>query len=131
MSTLKANTIQNTSGGAATLTKQHAAKAYIYSPATSDSIHDSFNVSSIDDDATGRQGVNITSALSDANYVTTCAIETVTWLNTGASIRIAGAYDKSSSEINLRSDYATSSALYQGGYEGAIKYNMTVDGDLA
>jgi hypothetical protein len=131
MSTLKADTIQNTSGGAVTLTKQHAAKAYIYSPATSDSIHDSFNVSSIDDDALGRQGVNITSALSDANYVTTCGIETVTFLNTGALIRISGVFDKSSSEINLRSDYAEANSQYGGGYEGVVKYNMTVDGDLA
>ena len=45
MSTLKADTIQSTGGGAATLTKQHAAKAYC----------------SIDGDTTVNESLNIAS----------------------------------------------------------------------
>ena len=132
MSTLKADTIQNTSGGAATLTKQQAAKAHIYSPTQSGSIFDSLNVSSIDDDGTGQQGVNYTSSFSDANYTSVASMQTTVLHNTGASIRVAGVYQKTSSGADFRSDYATSSALYNGGYEEAeMRYNMSAHGDLA
>ena len=48
MSTLKADTIQSTSGGAATLTKQHAAKMWVdYTTVRSTAISKSFNVSSL------------------------------------------------------------------------------------
>mgnify|MGYP003153832089 CR=1 FL=1 len=52
MSTLKADTIQSTGGGAVTLTKQSAAKAW----ATADdntTLMDSFNISGITDVSTG------------------------------------------------------------------------------
>jgi len=63
MSTLKADTIQNTSGGAATLTKQVAAKhAGIYDAAgTAYSI---INQSSVSDDATGKFVYNYTNNFS-------------------------------------------------------------------
>ena len=69
MSTLKADTIQSTGGGAATLTKQSAAKAWVNFNGTGTiAIRDSFSVSSLDDDATGRYSYNISTAMSDANY---------------------------------------------------------------
>jgi hypothetical protein len=53
MSTLKADTIQSTSGGAATLTKQSAAKAWINIKGTATTgIQQSFNVSSFVDEST-------------------------------------------------------------------------------
>ena len=63
MSTLKADTIQNRSGGAATLTKQQAAKhAGIYDAAgTAYSI---INQSSVSDDATGKFVYNYTNNFS-------------------------------------------------------------------
>ena len=132
MSTLKADTIQNTSGGAATLTKQQAAKAHIYSPTQSGSIFDSLNVSSIDDDGTGQQGVNYTSSFSDANYTSVASLQTTVFQNSAASVRVGGVYQKTSSGADFRSDYATSSALYNGGYEEAeMRYNMSAHGDLA
>ncbi len=69
MSTLKADTIQSTGGGAATLTKQSAAKAWVsFDAYTSISVSESFGVSSIDDDATGDFGVNLSSAMSASTY---------------------------------------------------------------
>ena len=69
MSTLKADTIQSTSGGAATLTKQSAAKAWITLDGTgTPSTSDSFNTGSITDNATGDYTIAISNAMNNANY---------------------------------------------------------------
>jgi hypothetical protein len=73
MSTLKADTIQSTSGGAATLTNQHAAKAWSKNKSDNTALLGSFNISSLDDDGTGDLGLHLTSAMSDANYSITLA----------------------------------------------------------
>ena len=70
MSTLKADTIQNTSGGAVTLTNQSAAKAMLNmksndSPPT---VRSSFNHSSLVDNALGDHDINFTNSFSDADY---------------------------------------------------------------
>ena len=59
MSTLKADTIQSTSGGAATLTKQSAAKAWGETNAAGTSILGSFGFSSITDTSTGQQQMHL------------------------------------------------------------------------
>ena len=81
MSTLKADTIQSTSGGAATLTKQHAAKAWSSLDSGGGSTttqHGSFNISSVLDDAVGQYGFNFTSFKSFHNFyfrwIVNCAI---------------------------------------------------------
>ena len=69
MSTLKADTVQSTSGGAVTLTNQKAIKSYYYiSPAGDVTILDSLNISSMTDSGTGRYVGNISSNMSNANY---------------------------------------------------------------
>ena len=69
MSTLKADTIQSTSGGAATLTKQHAAKAWSqFTTTTSTAKYDDFNISSYTDNATGDTTLTFTSSMSNALY---------------------------------------------------------------
>jgi len=71
MSTLKADTIQNTSGGAATLTKQHAAKAWSSLDSSGGSTttqHGSFNISSVLDDDAGQYGFNFTNSMDGATY---------------------------------------------------------------
>ena len=72
MSTLKADTIQSTSGGAATLTKQQAAKSRINFNATGTiATRDSFNISGIVDEKTGITTVSFTNNMqTDANYAT-------------------------------------------------------------
>ena len=68
MSTLKADTIQSTGGGAATLTKQHAQKSWLSYNHDGPSVRDSFNVASVTDVATGRFEPAYTNSMSDANY---------------------------------------------------------------
>ena len=67
MSTLKADTIQSTSGGAATLTKQHAAKSWI-NEFEGTSIGDSFNCTSLTDVATGIASHSFVNAHSNKYY---------------------------------------------------------------
>ena len=69
MSTLKADTIQSTGGGAATLTKQSAAKAWVNFNGTGTiAIRDSFNVSSLNDDGTGKYDVVLVNNMTNGNY---------------------------------------------------------------
>jgi len=70
MSTLKADTIQNTSGGAVTLTKQHAAKAWVLFRGDTNVIRNSFNFSSLTDLDVGSYTANWTNSFDSAsNYV--------------------------------------------------------------
>ena len=72
MSTLKADTIQNTSGGPATLTKQEALKQWINMNGDGTvSVRDSLNNSSITDNGTGNYTVTHTNNFSSANYAPT------------------------------------------------------------
>ena len=74
MSVLKADTIQSTGGGAATLTKQHAAKAWINLNGTGTiAARDSFNLSSLTDNGTGLYTKSFTSSFGNANYTTCCS----------------------------------------------------------
>ena len=68
MSTLKADTIQSTSGGAATLTKQQASKMWVSYSCASTTPKDSFNVSSLTDNGTGDFTTTFTSAMSNDDY---------------------------------------------------------------
>jgi len=79
MSTLKADTIQSTGGGAATLTKQSAAKLYSHIDQTTSSqtIRKSFNLSTIEDSGSGYTTYNITSAMDGIYYSVTAAVGNV------------------------------------------------------
>ena len=69
MSTLKADTIQSTSGGAATLTKQHAAKAWSNIDGSGTvSYRDSFNTSGLTDNGTGDYTTSFSTSFGNANY---------------------------------------------------------------
>ena len=74
MSTLKADTIQSTGGGAATLTKQSAAKVFgQVSQTTGDAdLNQSLNVSSVADIATGIFKPTYSNAFSEA--ITNCIL---------------------------------------------------------
>jgi len=64
MSTLQTNTIQTSSGGPVTLTKQSAAKVWANIAQSSNSIRKSFGLSSITDNAGGDVSVNYTNAFT-------------------------------------------------------------------
>ena len=70
MSTLKADTIQNTSGGAVTLTKQEASRAYnVFEPDVAATIA-SLNISGITDNGTGDFTHTFVSAFGAAKQYT-------------------------------------------------------------
>jgi len=66
--TLKVDEVQNTSGGAVTLTKQSAAKTFVFYDQANNTNRGSFGVSSITDSATGKFDVAVTNAFDDAFY---------------------------------------------------------------
>ena len=69
MSTLKADTIQSTGGGAATLTKQHAAKAWVNLNGTGTAtVRDSFNCTLSVDNGSGDYTFAITSNMDNSDY---------------------------------------------------------------
>tara|TARA_R100001460_G_scaffold2300_3_gene7575 strand:- start:176 stop:547 length:372 start_codon:yes stop_codon:yes gene_type:complete len=72
MSTLKVNTIQNTSGGSSSTPEQieqGRAKAWVnFDGESTVAIRDSFNVSSITDNGTGNYFVNFSNAMANTNY---------------------------------------------------------------
>ena len=72
MSTLKVNTIQNTSAAHSSTPEQIAqgrAKAWVnFDGENTVAIRDSFNVSSITDTGTGQYTINFSSAMTNANY---------------------------------------------------------------
>ena len=72
MSTLKADTIQSTSGGAATLTKQTTIKAFCQAPADNASITSSFNISTLTDVGTGNNQPNLTNSMSASDFPSMC-----------------------------------------------------------
>ena len=78
MSEIRANTISAANGtGPVTLTKQHAAKAWArWDNSDNDGSGtttpgDSFGVSSLDDDNTGSNIINLTNAMTNTNYAVT------------------------------------------------------------
>ena len=89
MSTLKADTIQNTSGGAATLTKQEVPKARLMYDQANTNIDGSFNISSVDDAAAGRHQANFTSNLS-LGFATTASSSDTSSGQNDTSVRGGG-----------------------------------------
>ena len=85
MSTLKVNTIQNTSAAHSSTPEEIAqgrAKAWVnFNGTGTAAIRDSFNISSITDNSTGDFTINITTAMADANYSVTGGIGTTTGNN--------------------------------------------------
>ena len=101
MSTLKADTIQSTGGGAATLTKQSAAKAWINIDMATPATNDSFNSSGITDVATGRFTNAFTTSLSNADYAVTASAADPTDNNTSSN-RTADGTPVNSSSMYVR-----------------------------
>ncbi len=101
MRVLKAATIQSTGGGAATLTKQSAAKAWINIDMATPGTNDSFNSSGITDVATGRFTNAFTTSLSNADYAVTASAADPTDNNTSSN-RTADGTPVNSSSMYVR-----------------------------
>jgi len=124
MSTLKADTIQNTSGGAVTLTNQSAAKHWVNMDAGT-TINDSFNTASITDNGTGNHASTMTNAMSNINYVVT-----------GSNISSGSGGD--SGEIFISNQTANTTTKYEfrtrnnnGSYYDNYINGLHLSGDLA
>ena len=73
MSEIRANSISAANGtGPVTLTKQSAAKAWLNYDQNSDSVNESFNVSSVLNNTTGHFTKNYTNAMLQENHVVGC-----------------------------------------------------------
>lgn len=83
MSTLRADTIQSTGGGAATLTKQQASKMFVNFNGTGTvAVRSSLNVTSITDVSTGRYRPNYTNnfdSTADYSFHVTSGVLGATW----------------------------------------------------
>ena len=129
MSTLKADTIQNTSGGAVTLTKQYAIKIWINFNGTSTiAIRDSFNVSGIVDEGTGDYTTTFTNSMSSGDY---CETDGSLEINTSRSTAVQGDTHSQLSG-SLRIKYAASDDAADGTQASDITFvQQMFVGDLA
>ena len=130
MSTLKADTIQSTSGGAATLTKQHAAKAWAEIGSGGSSLPDSFNISSLDDDSTGEYGLNFSSAMTNANYSATAVLTKDHSQSPAQGHRVTTPESKTTSSLEVSSGYVNTNGEYID-YDIDDNGNYVIHGDLA
>ena len=129
MSTLKADTIQSTGGGAATLTKQSAAKAFTNYDQAANTIRSSLNTSSATDVTTSTFIINLTNATNNIYYSVygSFSMSYGSQYSAGYSMHTNGTAERAptTSSYSLRSLNTSSSSF-------DAKYNMlAVDGDLA
>jgi len=126
MSTLRANSIEHTDGGAIALTKQVAVKCWACYENTSGSAvseNDSFNVSSFTDVNTNDTQVDMINAMSNANF---CELGTH-----------GGGTTQQDRIISFVHTSKTSSRMFQTAYDvgtgdvGVNEINVCAIGDLA
>ena len=132
MSTLKADTIQSTGGGAVTLTKQQAAKAWAnISGSDSPVIDDSLNVTSLTDGGTGQVQYNWTNAMSNANYA--CLHGIMRDTNTGYARGASGTdlTNVTTGLLSVLQVYGSSGSSDGAATGGAAHDSAAIIGDLA
>ena len=123
MSTLKADTIQNTSGGAATLTKQEATKHYVNYDAVDQATDSSLNQSSLSDQGTGTFSSSFTNNFSSG----TNKVHHADSFNTndgGSSIVSGGTRGGSGANIGATSGVSTT-ALSTSSVQFSTTYGAT------
>ena len=140
MSTLKADTIQSTSGGAATLTKQQAAKAWVNYDAVDQATKGSLNQSSLTDHGTGDFSSFYTNNISSSEDKCILALAYNT-IDEGSSVASgaaragamadqAGDTAQSTSSINFHTYYGSTGSSDGASYDYDGSYCVTL-GDLA
>jgi hypothetical protein len=97
MSTLRVNTLQNTSG-----VEVYTAKAWVNFNGTGTvAIRASGNVSSITDNGTGDYTVNFTTALADANYSLTGSVDSASTTGNSSSMKILNTVAPTASAVRV------------------------------
>jgi hypothetical protein len=131
MSTVHCNTIQTSSGGPVTLTKQSAAKAWnrISISGGTPSTDDSLNASSVTDVAAGKYQTNLASNMANTNYL---ASNFSSYQSTSIDLDRYGTGAFSGGGNDSR---ATTGAqvcgYYNGGFQDCITAGTMALGDLA
>ena len=123
MSTLKVTTIQTSAGGAVTLTKQDAAKAYITFSDVDGTFDETFNTSSTTDNGTGDITYGLTSNMSNDNFPASgeAGGDFSAYYN-----RIISHGGSTASSIRVR---GTNSSTFTTG--GIFRFSSIIHGDLA
>ena len=130
MSTLKADTIQSTGGGAATLTKQSAAKVFVKLSGASQTISKSFNISSRTDLAAGRTEITFTSAMDGVHFSKTSTADLDP--SVGNGLHAYGSDGQSSSATPTSTKTRVDVLNYTDNNDGDCGYiSITIHGDLA
>jgi len=126
MSVLKADTIQSTSGGAATLTKQVAPKAWNhFTSHSSTSIRDSFNVASVTDNGTGQTTTALTNSFVNNDYA-------AVWYHNGTSSEAYTSFANGYvGGLGTRGTGVLSSFSYDTAAADASLNDIVITGDLA
>ena len=103
MSTLKVNTIQNTSGGSSSTPEQieqGRAKVWLNMQGSGTvAINDSFNVSSVTDLGTGMYQANFSITMANTNYIVVGMSENWETLNSDSYTAISGMANDNSSDM--------------------------------
>ena len=146
MSTLKADTIQSTGGGAATLTKQEATKHWVNYDAVDQTTDGSLNQSSLTDHSTGEFSSTFTNNFSSATdkcHLSSClnssnggdgrtsdATRGGVISNLGHAVNDSTNNPLSTSEIQFYTVYGSSAAGDGAVYDMSASYCASI-GDLA
>ncbi len=133
MSTLKADTIQSTGGGAATLTKQSAAKAWVNFNGTGTiAARDSFNLSSLTDNGTGDHTANFINSMSNANFMfsSTTSGDSGNYGYTFPKGPVGNEFVYATSSIRSSSGFASDTSSSATAVD-VHQFNVSVHGDLA
>ena len=126
MSTLKADTIQSTGGGAVTLTKQSATKVWINFNGTGTvAIRDSFNISGLTDFGTGAYTPAYSNNMSNAVYCATACADT-------PSAVVGSEHIPQTADSNKTSGQCVIGCINPSGVSTDMsQYSYLVQGDLA
>ena len=116
-------------GSAQTSIQQGLSKLFVKFQGDNASVNDSFNVSSVDDDNTGYNGVNFTTNMAAIHYAT----HSTTAHNYGTSNDgVSSAVASSDGEAGMTTSSVQLSHLQSGGSNGdPTAVHVTIDGDLA
>ena len=130
MSTLKADTIQSTGGGAATLTKQTAAKVFVKMSGATQVINKSFNVSSRSDNGAGQSEITFVSAMDGVHFSKTALADLDTSIGNG--LHAYGSDGQSSSATPTSTKTRVDVLNFNDTADGDCGYlSITIHGDLA
>ena len=124
MSTIKVDTVQSTGGGAVTLTNQSASKFRVHHSGDSPTTNESFNMSTLTDEAAGRYSYAFSNNFNTV-YFTTTAMSTEDGTIGYVTIYYSRNYTRATSSVHLQ-------GIDQGDSYDDGQYTAVVShGDLA